>query len=441
MSDTHAINETHDSAATSWVASAQAAGGDFPLQNLPYAAFKRRGSGEPLRIGVAIGDAVLDLSAVQQAGGLGEAAAAALAAAQGESLNALMALGRPAWRALRLALFRALKSGSPDAARLAPCLVPQAEVVYGLPVQVGDYTDFYTSIHHATNVGKLFRPDNPLLPNYRWVPIGYHGRASTLVVSGTPVVRPHGQLMPPGAEAPTLAPCKRLDYELELALLMGRGNAMGEAIPIERAEEHVFGVTLLNDWSARDVQGWEYQPLGPFLAKNFATTLSPWVVTMEALAPYRVPFTRAAGEPAPLPYLDSPANRAAGALDVQLAVTLASRAMREAGTPAAQLCRTSWRHAYWTAAQMVAHHSVNGCAMRAGDVLGTGTLSGPTASEAGALLELSVGGKQPISLPSGESRTFLEDGDVVTLAAWCERPGAARIGFGSCAGEVLPARG
>jgi fumarylacetoacetase len=319
-------------------------------------------------------------------------------------------------------------------------LVPQAEAEYDVPARIGDYTDFYTSVHHATNIGKQFRPDNPLLPNYKWVPIGYHGRASSIGVSGQTFHRPVGQTMPPGAAAPTFGPCKRLDIELELGIFVGRSNALGEAVGITEAEDHVFGICLLNDWSARDIQGWEYQPLGPFLSKNFASTVSPWVVTLEALAPYRVAFTRPEGDPQPMAYLDSAANRQGGAFDIQLQVGLQTPNMRAAGQSDASICRTSYRHAYWTVAQMVTHHTVNGCNLQAGDLLGSGTLSGPTLDQAGALIELTTGGKNPIALPNGEQRTWLEDGDSVVLRGWCEREGAARIGFGECVGTVLPAR-
>ncbi len=308
-----------------------------------------------------------------------------------------------------------------------------------MPARIGDYTDFYTSVHHATNIGKQFRPDNPLLPNYKWVPIGYHGRSSSIGVSGQAFARPVGQTMLPGEEAPQLRPSRRLDYELEIGIFIGGGNAAGEPIAIADAEAHVFGICLLNDWSARDIQAWEYQPLGPFLSKNFATTISPWIVTLEALAPYRVPFERAAGDPQPLAYLDSPANRAQGAFDLQLKVLLETPRMRQAGQAGAPLTSTSYRHAYWTVGQMVAHHTVNGCNLQPGDLFGSGTLSGPTLDQAGALIELTVGGKQPITLPNGETRTFLEDGDAVMIRGWCESPGAARIGFGTCVGTVLPA--
>lgn len=434
------LNETHNPALHSWVASANTAGSDFPIQNLPFAVFRRKGSTEAFRGGVAIGDQVLDLAALAQSGVLkGDAAAAAQAGAQ-DKLNALMAMGTSAWSALRLALSRALREGSAAQAELQACLVPQAEAEYDVPARIGDYTDFYTSVHHATNIGKQFRPDNPLLPNYKWVPIGYHGRASSIGVSGQQFRRPVGQSLPPGATEPSFGPCKRLDIELELGIFVGSGNALGESVPITEAEDHVFGICLLNDWSARDIQGWEYQPLGPFLAKNFATTVSPWVVTLEALAPYRVAFTRPEGDPQPMAYLDSPANRSGGAFDIQLQVGLQTSKMRATGLVEANICRTSYRHAYWTVAQMLTHHTVNGCNLQPGDLLGSGTLSGPTLDQAGALIELTTGGKNPIALPNGEQRTWLEDGDSVVLRGWCERDGASRIGFGECVGTVLPAR-
>ncbi len=437
------LNPTHDPAARSWLASANQRGGDFPIQNLPFAVFRVRGTAEPFRGGVAIGDQVIDLARLSQAGCLkGLALDAAKAGAQ-TTLNALMAMGPAAWSALRHGLFGLLQADAGASVQQAvqACLVPQSQVEYTVPAQIGDYTDFYTSVHHATNIGKQFRPDNPLLPNYKWVPIGYHGRASSIGISGQSFARPKGQLKAPDAEVPVLAPSKRLDIELELGIFIGQGNAQGEPIEIGDAENHVFGICLLNDWSARDIQGWEYQPLGPFLSKNFASTISPWIVTLEALAPYRVPFVRAEGDPQPLPYLDSAANRAGGSLDIQLQVGLQTRRMREAGQPDAQICRTSYRHAYWTVAQMVAHHTVNGCNLQPGDLFGSGTLSGPTLDQAGALIELTQGGKNPIALPNGENRTFLEDGDAVVLRGWCEKPDAARIGFGECRGTVLPARG
>jgi len=434
------LDHTHDPAARSWVASANAPGADFPIQNLPFAVFRRHGSDEPFRGGVAIGDQILDLAAAAASDVFTGDAALALQAAAGQTLNTLMALGQPAWSALRLALSRALRAGAAEQAQLAACLVPQSDAEYTVPARIGDYTDFYTSVYHATNIGRQFRPDNPLLPNFKWIPIGYHGRASSIGVSGQTFPRPVGQTMPPGATEPSFGPCKRLDYELELGVFMGSGNALGQPIPITEAEAGVFGLCLLNDWSARDIQAWEYQPLGPFLSKNFATTISPWIVTLEALAPYRVPFTRPESDPQPLPYLDAPANWAQGAIDVQLEVLLQTQAMRDAGQEAARLTHTSYRHAYWTVAQMVAHHTVNGCNLQPGDLLGTGTLSGPTLDQAGALIELTVGGKQALTLPNGQTRTYLEDGDAVVLRGWCEKPGAARIGFGECTGTVLPAR-
>lgn len=436
----HTLNETHDPQLRSWVASANAAGTDFPIQNLPFAVFRRRNTDEPFRGGVAIGDRILDLRLAAEAPSFNDDIRKLLQAGAQEKLNALMALGSQAWSALRLALSRALREGAKEEKDLQSCLVAQADVEYDVPARIGDYTDFYTSVYHATNIGKQFRPDNPLLPNYKWVPIGYHGRSSSIVVSGREFHRPVGQTMPPGASAPSFGPSKRLDIELELGIFVGTGNALGEPIGIQNAEDHVFGIALLNDWSARDIQGWEYQPLGPFLSKNFASTISPWIVTLEALAPYRVPFSRPSEDPQPLPYLESQQNRQSGSLDIQLEVALSTAKMREAQVQEATICRTSYRHAYWTVAQLVAHHTVNGCNLQPGDLFGSGTLSGPSLDQAAALVELTLGGKQPLQLPNGESRAFLEDGDSVVLRGWCEKPGAARIGFGECKGTVLPAR-
>lgn len=435
------LNETHDPALRSWVDSANRTGHDFPIQNLPFASFRRRDRGEGWRGGVAIGDAIVDLAALHRVHPFDGLAAEALAAGAEPQLNALMALGPAHWRALRWALSRALRKGSPLRPVVEPCLVPQAEAEYGLPARIGDYTDFYTSIHHATNIGRLFRPDNPLLPNYQWVPIGYHGRSSSIGVSPQAFRRPRGQIKAPDAAAPVLAPSRRLDIELELGVFVGPGNELGEPIPIAEAESHVFGIVLLNDWSARDIQAWEYQPLGPFLAKNFATTLSPWVVTLEALAPYRVPLERPATDPQPLPYLDEAGNRAQGAFDIHLSIEWQTARMAEQGMSAHPVARTNYRYAYWTVAQMVAHHTVNGCNLQPGDLLGTGTLSGPKPEEAAAFIELTQGGRQPLTLPSGEQRTFLADGDTVVLRGWCEAPGLTRIGFGECRGTVLPAAG
>jgi fumarylacetoacetase len=428
------LDFTHDPAAASWVASANAPDTDFPLQNLPYARLRRRGSQADWRIGVAIGDQVLDLRLAAAQGRWSSAVQVLLAPLAQGDLNALMAQPVERRRQLRHALFEALREGSPQAAALASALLPQADVEYALPARVGDYTDFYAGIHHAEAVGRLFRPDNPLLPNYKWVPIGYHGRASSLVVSGTPVRRPWGQRKGPNDAVPTFAPSQRVDHELELALWVGPGNALGDPIPLAQAEQHLFGVGLLNDWSARDIQPWEYQPLGPFLAKNFASTVSPWIVTWEALAPFRGPLERPADDPPSLPYLESAANRSQGALDIQLEVWLTP-----AGGEAQRLATSNARHLYWTAAQLLTHHASNGCNLQPGDLLGTGTISGPKPEQAGSLLELTQGGKQPITLANGAQRTFLQDGDELSLRAHAERPGARRIGWGDCAGRITPA--
>ena len=431
------LDATHALDLQSWVTSANDGATDFPIQNLPYARARRSGTDEPWRIMVAIGDQALDLAGAASAADHTEEQAAALAPLVRGDLNGFMALGPAAWQLMRESFSRALAAGSPAQAALAPHLIAQADLEFTLPCAIGDYTDFYTGIHHATTVGKLFRPDNPLLPNYQWVPIGYHGRASSIGVSGQTVRRPVGQTMPPGSTTPQFGPGKRLDYGLELGLIVGTGNALGEPVPIDRAESHLFGVVLLNDWSARDVQAWEYQPLGPFLAKNFATTVSPWIVTMAALAPFRVPFTRPAGDPQPLPYLDHDANRAAGAIDIALEVQIETAAMARDGQTPAKLSTSRWPDAaYWTAAQLVTHHTVGGCNLQPGDLLGTGTLSGSAPDQAGSLLELSMGGKAPITLPNGEQRTFLADGDRVILRGRCAAAGAVGIGFGECSGRV-----
>ena len=445
------LDHTHNPAATSWLVSANVAGGDFPVQNLPFAVFRRTDSGEAFRGGVAIGDQVVDLAALCRGGALQGLAAAACAACAQPSLNDFFAMGLHAWRALRHALFALLESAADGsvAASVRICLVPRADVEFAVPARIGDYTDFYTSVHHAANIGKLFRPDadDVLTPNFKWIPIGYHGRASSIGISGQTFRRPMGQSMTPGAAAPVFGACARLDYELELGIFIGRGNALGEPITVDLAFDHVFGMCLLNDWSARDIQAWEYQPLGPFLAKNFATTISPWIVTMDALAPYRQPWLRAADEPQPLAYLDSAAVREHGALDIQLEVWLETAQRRANGSGAARLTHTSFRHQYWSVAQMVAHHTVGGCNLQPGDLLGSGTISGPTLAEAGALIELTAAGRKPLILPAenagtaAETRGFLADGDAVILRGWCEQPGAARIGFGECRGVVLPARG
>ena len=435
------LDETNDPRRTSWVPAANASESDFPIQNLPLAVFRRRGSGEPFRGGIAIGDQVLDLGLLAGARAVDDRAHAAIVAGTRPVLNDLMQLGAAAWTALRNAVFDGLAEGSKHRPAFERCLVPQSLVEYSLPATIGDFTDFYSSIHHATTVGRLFRPDNPLLPNYKWLPIGYHGRSSSIGVSGQEFHRPWGQRLPAGQSEPVVEPSARLDYELELGVFLGHGNPLGTPITIENAEAHVFGLCLLNDWSARDIQAWEYQPLGPFLAKNFATTISPWIVSLQALAPFRAPHARGSGDPSVPAYLASSTNEAAGGFDIRLEVDLDTASMRDRGDPPQRLSSTSFRHSYWTVAQLIAHHTLNGCNLRAGDLLGTGTQSGPTPGEAGSMLELSRGGKQPIELASGEKPGFLEDGDAVTFRGWCEKAGTARIGFGESRGLILPARG
>lgn len=432
----HNVDETHDAGLTSWVESANGHP-DFPLQNLPFGAFRHEGE---QRLGVAIGDAILDLAAACDAGLL-EAVPESHAALDAPVLNELMALPLAARERLRHALSRLLRADTAEGrtAKSEATLVGQRDADLVLPARIGDYTDFYASIFHATNVGRMFRPDNPLLPNYTWVPIGYHGRASSVVPSGTPVRRPSGQTRDDFNAPPSFGPSRRLDYELEVGLFVGPGNAMGEPFPIADAPAHLFGVCLLNDWSARDVQTWEYQPLGPFLAKNFATSISPWVVTMEALAPFRTaPLARRDGEPAPLPYLSDAADQRAGAFGITLEVSLASQAMRAAGTAPQVISRSSLADLFWTPAQIVTHHASNGCNLMPGDLLGTGTVSGEAKDARGCLLELTWRGTEPIALPSGEVRRFLEDGDEVVMRGWCERQGYRRIGLGECRGIVVP---
>ncbi|AGH44284.1 fumarylacetoacetase [Paraglaciecola psychrophila] len=433
------INETHDINLTSWVSFANS-DSDFPIQNLPFAIFKRKGQEEALRGGVAIGNQVLDLAAVAKMNLFSGSAQTALEAASQSTLNTLMNLGVEANSALRLALSKALRTDSPLQNILTPTLIAQDEIEFGMPCQIGDYTDFYTSIYHATAIGKLFRPDNPLLPNYKWIPIGYHGRSSTIGISGQTFHRPVGQTKAPDATEPSFGPCKRLDYELEMGLFVGKSTQMGELINIENAEKHLFGVCIFNDWSARDIQAWEYQPLGPFLAKSFASTISPWIVTMEALAPYRSNFTRPETDPQPLPHLSSEQNTQNGGLDINLSCFIQTQAMLENKQQMAQLSKSNFKYSYWTPAQLITHHASNGCAMRSGDLLGSGTQSGPTYEEAGSLLELSKGGKIPIDLPNGEKRTFLEDGDTIIMRASCSKEGAVRIGFGEVVATVLPAK-
>jgi fumarylacetoacetase len=429
------LDETHDPSRRSWIASANGHA-DFPVQNLPFGVFSPE-DGEA-RPGVAIGDCILDLGALAASGLLsGDALAAAQAA--GATLNAMLGLGERPRRALRAELSRLLSVGGPEAT-VAPMLHAVASCTIHLPCAIGDYTDFYVGIHHAVNIGKLFRPDNPLLPNYKYIPIGYHGRASSVRPSGTPVRRPNGQTKAPDAALPTMRPSRRLDYELELGVWIGPGNALGEPAPISEAARHIAGYCLLNDWSARDIQAWEYQPLGPFLSKNFVSTISCWIVTPEALAPFRIPQpTRPKGDPAPLPYLTDENDRAGGALNIELDVLMRTASMRAADAAPRRVARSNARHMYWTPAQMVAHHTVGGCNLRPGDLLGTGTLSGPGQDECGSILEATLGGREPIRLGDGEERRFLEDGDEVVLRARAGRDGFASIGFGECRGVIQPA--
>jgi fumarylacetoacetase len=433
-----AIDETHDPGLKCWVESASFEGSDFPVQNLPFGVFDA-GAGPRAgpRVGVAIGDQVLDVA--RAADLMADDARAAAQACAAGSLNRLMAMGRQASGALRRGLSRMLTDPAMQGPA-TPLLTPMTEVAMRLPVEVGDYTDFYASIHHATNVGRMLRPDSPLFPNYKWIPIGYHGRASTVRVSGSTVRRPTGQAMPRDAQTPPVRPSRNLDYELELGAFIGAPCPADAPTPIARAGEHLFGVCLLNDWSARDIQGWEYQPLGPFLAKSFCTSISPWVVTAEALAPFRAPLaSRPAGDPEPLPYLDDPEDRSAGAFAIRMEAWLQSERMRSEGMAPVRVSSASFTDMYWTLAQMIAHHTSNGCDLRTGDLLGSGTVSGPDRSTAGCLLEITARGAEPVALPSGETRAFLEDGDEVTLRGRCEREGFVPIGLGECRGRVLPA--
>jgi fumarylacetoacetase len=433
---TNALNETHDPARQSFIASANAADTEFPIQNLPFGAYCPA-PGSTQRIGVAIGDQILDVAAAASC--LDGLAAEAAGHCTGPHLNALMPLGPKAWSALRLSLSRALSADHKDT-RLQRHLTPMAEAELVLPVAIGDFTDFYASVFHATNAGRAFRPDNPLLPNYKYVPVAYHGRASSIRVSGTAVKRPQGQRKRADEDVPTYGPSRNLDFELELGFYIGVPTALGETVPVAGAGAHIFGFCLLNDWSARDVQGWEYQPLGPFLGKNFATTVSPWVVTAEALAPFRTAaFARPAGDPQPLPHLADAGDRAHGGLDITLEAYLATEAMRRAATAPARLTQTSFATMYWTVAQMVAHHASNGCNLVVGDLCGSGTISGPGKGSWGSLLELTARGRERMTLPSGETRGFIEDGDEIIFRGFAQKDGFRRIGFGECRAIILPA--
>ncbi len=437
-----AVN-TCDPALRSWVKSARAPGTDFPIQNLPYGVARIAGQPAP-HVVVAIGDQALDLPTVAATPALAGLPVGILSALREPTLNALMEQPKDAQRALRERISVLFEEARVDALQhrtaVEGALRPQSSIELLVPAAIGDYTDFYASVFHATNVGKLFRPDNPLLPNYKYVPIGYHGRASSIVPSGAAVQRPQGQLAGAADEAPRLAPTRMLDYELEVGAYVGQGNALGQPVPIGQAREHLFGLCLLNDWSARDVQAWEYQPLGPFLAKSFATTVSPWVVTLDALEPFRTAaFTRPEGDPAPLPYLSSKEDQQRGGFDVRLEVYLETARMREAGEPPFLLSQSNLRELYWTLGQMLAHHTSNGCNLRPGDLLGTGTVSGADTTSRGCLLEITSRGAQPVLLRNGETRKFLEDDDSVILRGHCERAGAVRVGFGECRGMVAAA--
>lgn len=432
------LDHTHDLDARSWVDAANDERSDFPLQNLPLCLF-RPFPGLAMRAGIGIGDQVLDLGLAASGGLLEGLSDEILGALKGSRLNELFALGADAMTALRRAAWKVLEAGY--ARRDEVPLSPMAAAEFGLPCEVGDYTDFFSSLNHAMNTFRLFRPGQVFLPNYRHLPIAYHGRASSIVASGTPVVRPLGQARPHPEKPPQFGPSRKIDFEVELGFYVGTGNALGTRIALDAAEQHLAGVSLLNDWSARDLQAWESQPLGPFLSKNFASTVSPWVVTLDALAPFRAPLVaREADDPEPQDYLRATLNDASGAFDIRIDTLLQTQAMREAGAPPVRISQAKFaRDAWWTPAQMVAHHTVNGCNLRPGDLIGTGTISGPEDGTQGSILELTHGGAKPISLPNGETRAFVEDGDEVTLVAWCERPGFRRIGLGRCTGRIAPA--
>lgn len=432
------LNETHDPRLTSWVPATLPDAADFPIQNLPFGRFQLAGA-QSAAVGIAIHDAVLDLTGAARAGLLSADLAAAVTRCQDGWLNALMALPPVLLSQLRLELSRLLRSGSAAEDRLRPLLLPRPGVMMLKPVDVRNFSDFFTSVHHARNAGKLKRPDNPLFANFHTLPVAYHGRASTVCVSGTDFIRPHGQHLPAGATDPVYGPSMAVDYECELGVYVGRGTALGERPALADAGDHIFGLSLLNDWSARDIQGWEAAPLGPFLAKSFLTSVSPWIVTLEALAPFRIAAApREAGAPALLPHLDHAEDRARGGLAIDLDISLSSAAMRDAGLAPVSLSKPKFRDQYWTIFQMLTHQGSNGCRIETGDLIGTGTISGPREDELGCLLEATLGGKTAFALPGGETRRYLEDGDEVILSARCSKPGHVGIGFGSCAGRVLP---
>ena len=433
----YSINHTHDPNLRSWVESANQQGTDFPIQNLPFGVFRHRDNTETPHIGVAIGDRILDLFACHQVGLFKELPESLQAACTKTNLNSLMALGSWASSTLRDRLSELLRLDGSQPPQETKILVPMASAELLLPAQIGDYTDFYASIFHATNVGKLFRPDNPLLPNYKYVPVGYHGRASSIILSGTDIQRPQGQRKTPQESVPTFGPSRLLDYEMEVGFFVGSGNERGRPITIDKAEEHIFGLCLVNDWSARDIQAWEYQPLGPFLGKSFATTISPWIVTLEALAPFRcASYSRPEGDPSPLPYLYSAKDIQRGGIKLTVEVMLSSAQMHAQKMKPLRLSRASFQQMYWTIAQMLTHHTSNGCNLRSGDLLASGTVSNAEEGSQGSLLEITRRGSQQIELPTGEMRSFLVDGDEVIFRGYCEQQGYVRIGFGECRGKV-----
>lgn len=439
------INETHDPNLKSWVESANDPNSDFPIQNLPFCAFRRANTSEWHRIGVTVGDQIFDLDLGYMTKLFDDPLSTiALYAADERRLN-FADIGdfkAKDFTEFRTRMFELFGEGADAETRklVQRCLVPMSEVEVFVPFRIGDYTDFYCSIFHATNVGSMFRPDQPLMPNYKYVPIGYHGRASSIVISGTDIKRPHGQNRSNAEKPPVFIPAKNLDYEMELGFFVGKGNELGRPINIKDAEDHIFGVCLVNDWSARDIQAWEYQPLGPFLAKNFATTISPFVVTMEALAPFRVPaFERDPDDPQPLDYLSDENNKKFGGLDINLEVYIQTEKMRNENIEPFLVSRSNTKDLYWTVGQMLTHHASNGCNLQTGDLMATGTVSGREKDERGCLLERTWRGTEPIELPSGETRRFLEDGDEVIMNGYCEREGFRRIGFGECRGRILPA--
>ncbi len=440
---TYEINETHDQNLKSWVESANLPDTDFPLQNLPFCVFSRSCTYENMRVGVAIGDFVLDVYACYECCLFDDESFTVAVGTNNYCLDhSIMRKNANLQSAFRKRLIEILSEDADETTRknVERNLIPLEEAQLYVPVHIGDYTDFYCSIFHAMNVGKLFRPDNPLMPNYKWIPIGYHGRASSIVVSGEEVIRPKGQNHSNEKEPPVYIPSKALDYEMEVGFFVGKGNDLGETIDIKDAEEHIFGLCLVNDWSARDIQGWEYQPLGPFLGKSFATTVSPFVVTMEALAPFRVPaFEREEGDPQPLEYLSSEQNEKLGGLDIKLEVYIQTEKMREHDLEPHLLSRSNLKDLYWTIGQMLTHHASNGCNLQTGDLMATGTVSGREDNERGCLLEMTKRGAEPVELPSGETRKFLEDGDEIIMKGFCEREGFRRIGFGECRGRILAA--